>query len=384
MRKAAVFLILVLSMGLSSCNIVVDVISKTGSLSGLVNDAITLSGLSGVTVTIYNSTGVQKGSATTNASGSFSISGVPVGSGYYAVFGKSNYYSATYRGIVVSEDETTYLETLLQVNSTYSGTGYASGKITNAFNGAPIAGATLDFFSGINTTSGSLLHTEYTDGSGYFTVDTIKVGGPGYYTVRATKTNYTETTFTVVLVAGNAKSNQNSSMTPNIDSSDYRVILDWGSTPADLDSHLTGPTEGISRFHIYFSNKTYTPSGAATEDVKLDLDDTSSYGPETTTIYNKRSGEYRFYVHDYTNRDASGTYPSSTLSYSGARVRVFRGSTLLAVYNVPTGYYGNCWDVFTLSGATLTPVNAISYISDWATGRNLGQENIFANLPEKK
>ncbi|MCX7026417.1 MAG: hypothetical protein NT061_02755 [Spirochaetes bacterium] len=285
----------------------------------------------------------------------------------------------------MSEDETTYLETLLQVNSSYVGTGYASGTITDAFSGSGIAGATLDFFAGINTTSGTLLHSELTTSPlGNYLVDTTEVGGPGYYTVRATKTNFSETTFTVVLIAGNTKSNQNSSMTPNIDTSEYRIILDWGSTPTDLDSHLTGPTEGISRFHTYYSNKTYTPLDGATEDVKLDLDDTSSYGPETTTIYNKRSGEYRFYVHDFSNKYSSSGSPSTALSYSGARVRVYKGSNLQATYYVPTGLGGNCWDVFKLSGTSLTAVNTLSYVSDWATGRDLGREDIFANLPDKK
>jgi hypothetical protein len=384
MKKTVLLLLLALTLSLASCDIIIGILGDTGNISGQVNDAIAGTGLSGVSVTLYSSTGAQKGSTTTGSLGAFSFTGVPVGSDYYAVFSKSSYYAATYRGIGVSKDETTYLETLLQVNSTYVGTGYASGTITNAFTGSGVSGATLDFFSGINTTSGSLLHTEYTDGSGYFTVNTTEVGGPGYYTVRVTKTNFSETTFTIVLVAGNTKSNQNSSMTPNIDTSEYRIILDWGSTPADLDSHLTGPTEGISRFHTYYSSKTYTASGGLSYDVALDLDDTSSYGPETTTIYIKRSGEYRFYVHDFTNRNSSSSSASTALSYSGARVRVYRGSSLLATYYVPTGMGGNCWDVFKLSGTSLTAVNTMSYISDWATGRDLGREDIFANLPEKK
>lgn len=378
----ALIFALLLSFGLSSCDLVIGTISSTGNISGTVRDAVSGTGLSGVTVRLYNSSNIQKDSATTSSSGDYSFTDIAKGTGYYAVFSKTDYLSATYYGIAVNKNETTYLETLLQVNSTYSGIGYATGSLTDAFNGSSLSSVTLDFFAGLNTTSGTLLHTQ-TSTNGY-SVSTSDLGGPGYYTVRATKANYTTALITVVLAAGHTISDQNISMTPDIDSSEYRIILDWGSSPADLDSHLTGPTEGIDRFHIYFSNKSYTPTGSATADVALDLDDTNSYGPETTTIYNKRTGEYRFYVHDYSNRYANSSSPSLALSYSGARVRIYQGTHLAAMYYVPTGYYGNCWEVFRLSGSTLTPVNTVSYIDDWNTGRSAGEGNPFAELPSKK
>ena len=384
MKKTALFLILALLITFSSCTITLGPTAK-GNLSGSVNDASTGAGLSGVMVSLYNSTGSLKGSTTTSISGAFSLTSITEGTGYYAVYSKSNYYQATYRGIAITANETTYLETLLQVNSTLSGTGYASGTIIDAFNGNPIVGATVDFFAGVNTTSGSLLHYTSTNNVGLFSVNTIDLASAGNFTARISKSGYTTTTFTVTLVAGATIANQNASLTPNIDTSEYRIILDWGLTPYDLDSHLTGPTEdGINRFHTYYSNKSYTPTGGLTADVALDRDDRDSYGPETTTIYNKRSGEYRFYIHDYTNNNASSSSTSTALSNSGARVRVYKGSSLIATYNVPTGYGGNCWDVFKLSGTSLTAVNTMSYISDYAIGRDLGREDIFANLPEKK
>jgi hypothetical protein len=265
----------------------------------------------------------------------------------------------------------------------FSKDGYANGTISDAYFDVAVGNATIDFFQGIDSTSGVLLHTVTTDSSGYYSVSTKDLGSEGYFTARVTKTGYATATFTLLLSDGTTRANQNSALTPdNVYLSQYRIFLDWGQTPSDLDSHLTGPTEGFDRFHTYYSNKSYTPSGSGSPDVTLD--DTSINRTEATTIYNKRSGEYRFYIHDYSNRYSSPSSPSSALSYSGARVRVYQGSSLLATYNMPRDFYGNCWDVFTLNSTTLIPVNAVSYIDGWATGRNLSQENIFADLPEKK
>ena len=61
-------------------------------------------------------------------------------------------------------------------------------------------------------------------------------------------------------------------LTETLDDDEYRVILTWGSSPSDLDSHLEGPG-----YHVFYSNKTG-------KNAELDVDDTTSYGPETVTF----------------------------------------------------------------------------------------------------
>lgn len=115
--------------------------------------------------------------------------------------------------------------------------------------------------------------------------------------------------------------------------------------------------DGSSRFHTYYSNKSYLYNGKKYAD--LDMDDTTSYGPETTTIYYKNgSGVYSFYVHDFSNR--SGTN-SSALAASGAMVKVYEGSALKETYKVPVGI-GTVWHVFDYEAGTgaLIPVNTMS------------------------
>lgn len=298
--------LLAFSLAFFSCDLV-GIGATHGNVTGTVTDAVSGNPVSGVTVKLYTSTGGILGTTTTDASGNYTFTSIATGTGYYAKFTKTAYLDATYYGIAVEKDLTTYLETLLQISSSYTGTGVATGTITDAFTGNGLASATISFRAGINTTTGTVLYTATTDSSGFYTVTTTNLGSAGYFTGEISKTGYITTTFTVYLIAGQTKSEQNAAITPsNIGANEYRFILTWGATPYDLDSHLTGPTgTGTDRFHVYFSNKTYTPSGAATPDVELDVDDTSSYGPETITLYNQKTGEYRYYVHDFSNLSAT-------------------------------------------------------------------------------
>jgi uncharacterized protein YfaP (DUF2135 family) len=83
---------------------------------------------------------------------------------------------------------------------------------------------------------------------------------------------------------------------------------------------LDGPAEDGSRFHIYYSDKVYL------DYANLDLDDISSYGPETTTITQQSDGVYVFAVHNFTNR---GSSDSTALADSNATVNVYIGNLLV-------------------------------------------------------
>lgn len=116
-----------------------------------------------------------------------------------------------------------------------------------------------------------------------------------------------------------------------------RIVLNWGATPSDLDSHLVYPNN-----HIYFSSK----NG---DDADLDVDDTTSYGPETITINQKKIGErYVYGVHDFSDLDNPQT---TNLSHSNAVVFVYVGKTLIKTYYVPKNKTGNFWTVFAIDEA---------------------------------
>lgn len=115
-----------------------------------------------------------------------------------------------------------------------------------------------------------------------------------------------------------------------------RVVLNWGATPSDLDSHLVYRDN-----HIYWDHQ----QGS---NANLDVDDTDSYGPETITVEQRQVGDqYVYAVHDFSHRKSPS---SNALSLSNARVMVYVGQSLVRSYYVPRNVQGNLWTVFRVTG----------------------------------
>ena len=131
------------------------------------------------------------------------------------------------------------------------------------------------------------------------------------------------------------------------DLNSMRIVLNWGQSPLDLDSHLSYKNQ-----HVYWDNK-------QGQDANLDVDDTDSYGPETVTIDKRLDGQYYVYlVHDYSDRAKPNT---ANLSNSQAKVMVYAGESLIRSYYIPTGRTGNLWTVFRISPeGEIQDINRIS------------------------
>ena len=138
---------------------------------------------------------------------------------------------------------------------------------------------------------------------------------------------------------------------------EFRIILTWGSRPRDLDAHLSGPNPDGGDFHIWYRNR--YPIGG--KDF-LDRDDMDKYGPETVTIYKPAIGNYKYSVHDYSNKKSKR---SKKLSRSNAQVFVYGQNKLLASFEVPHNFRGNCWHVFEINEKhAIIPINKIKYVKD--------------------
>ena len=98
--------------------------------------------------------------------------------------------------------------------------------------------------------------------------------------------------------------------------------LTWGLAPRDLDSHLLTP----SGSHVYYSN---TGNLAAAPFANLDVDDTSSYGPEVVTLTRLMVGTYKYYI-----RNFSG-YSSGAIAAASARVELSIPGRAIELYTPP-------------------------------------------------
>ena len=123
-------------------------------------------------------------------------------------------------------------------------------------------------------------------------------------------------------------------ISPTIQNLDgLRIVLNWGRSPEDIDSHLS-----YAGGYVCYHDKDASQAN-------LDVDDTDSYGPETITITRKEEGKkYVYAVHNYSNRTSIGN--SNLSNISGAKVFIYIGDTLIKTYIMPKGKKGTIWIPF--------------------------------------
>lgn len=353
---------------------------ETGSIAGIVRDALTHTAIDGVTVTVYDDT-TEIATGATDSSGCYSVEAT-AGSDYRVEFSKTGYLPAVYYGVEIIADTTTTLEPVLQIDNGHSGTGNVSGHILHALTGQGVSELNISLRAGINVVAGTPTATTTTGAGGAYSITSLPAGN---YTAEVSGAGYITMHFNLVCLGGITTADQDAAITPLLPSGETRIILRWGATPSDLDSHLTGPKdpsdtsnnswEESGRFHIYYARQTYSYSG--TQYADLDLDDTTGYGPETTTIRQQLTGTYRYSIHDYTNGNSTSSY---ALSNSSAQVKVYQGSDLVAVFNVPANQEGTLWTVFEMNGDTITPINTMTYAANTSTIRGLEHDATDAGL----
>jgi hypothetical protein len=340
---------------------------------------------------------------TTGADGSYSITGLAVGTNYYFEFVLTGYVTFTHYNV---HPETTVrnLERVRPIpNAWQTQNVTVSGKVKNASTNAGLPNMTVKIRPGANNNAGSTItSTVTTDSAGTYSASLAA----GTYTAEVTGSIGTTAIITkyqtIDSFVGNTAAQDIAVTAPlsTTGTGQYRIVLDWGNNPSDLDSHLTGPTATSgTRFHTAYYAYDY-PAGStttgstgfriagSTTEAFLDVDNTDhgyDNGPETTTIAVPRTGIYRFYVHHF--------YGTSTISASGAQVNVYKGNALLATFNPPASTLGNdaVWSVFTMdvtsSGETIAAVNTISMIESRTLAKTVdtGFEEyyLFEYLPIK-
>jgi hypothetical protein len=287
----------------------------------------------------------------TDASGLFEIE-IESGPNYQIRFVSDSYMDVTYFNVTIEPGVTVFLETVLQIESVYSGNGTVGGTIRDAFSGELMADVSLQLREGINVHSGDVVFEASTDNNGYYQIAEVPAG---YYTAQLSGNGYNNSYFSILSIGSQERLSQNAAISPVISEGETRIVLSWGSTPRDLDSHLYGPGAlPEQRFHIYYANR---GASASEPFANLDTDDTSSFGPETITIYQQREGTYSYYVHNFSS---FATPASRGLSASQAKVEIYQHNGSSTTFNVPAGKTGIWWHVFDLQGERIIPVNRIT------------------------
>ena len=149
-----------------------------------------------------------------------------------------------------------------------------------------------------------------------------------------------------------------------VSTNDFQVELRWGEEPHDLDSHLAIVDNASGRVvkEVYFSNKNVEiESGNINLIANLDIDDLSSYGPETITLNLLPVSAYSNYSFYYFIKNYSGEN-RGLLKDSGANVTLIRKGGDTTVYEV-SDVYGDSnviWNVFAIKNGQIVERNTFT------------------------
>ncbi len=306
---------------------------------------------------------------TTNNSGEYTKTDLETYREYIITFSKDGYSSTNLKYNTFERGVNPNQVILFTESETAENTQVSSSiSVINSRTGDTISDITINVREGFNNRLGSTISEINTSNTNFISLS------PGLYTFELIKNGYRQTFENKIINSTLTELNFN--MLANTDTEDSSsdndafatIILTWGENPRDVDSH-TILTVDDSNIDVYFANKSYgaTPidknNPCATDDVvvSLDLDDVTSYGPETTTICDGTKGPFTFKVHHFSGNSNIGQSPTNIL------VRTKDGSQY--EFTAPTtGFTGtnsDVWNVFTLDrNQNITRINTITQDGD--------------------
>lgn len=209
-----------------------------------------------------------------------------------------------------------------------------SGVIRDV-NNNPVPDMTINFRRGTGNTSGLIAGSVITDENGHYTIYLPA----GSYWGELAKPGFITTYLSGTSASHIYNKHEDATAIKIAATDEIRIVLTWNELPRDEDSHLLGPTPDNHSFHTYYGDPQTRYNNELYAD--LDHDDTTSYGPETTTIRKRVNGTYQFFVHNYSR--------GGSLRDSGAKVEIYSGSssTPVKIYHITPGE-GNelYWYVF--------------------------------------
>lgn len=307
---------------------------ETVLVDGYILDRQTGEVIEGAQVRIYraDSEGIISLEQTTGDNGYYSFELRPA---MYGLMVSKDGYAGFSEAIIVSYDMETMEFTMSPLFVAIQ------GRVESSLTRAGLEGVRIQCLIG---GSGVIVNDTFTNAEGYYSLTL----DPGEYVIRASASGYVTDERTVTVDWDTE--DIDFVLIYEITSDQYRIRMTWGETPADLDSHLSGYTSSGTPFHVFFSDMNAYEGSLNV--CNLDIDDTTSYGPEVITLTADSHRPYYYYVHNYSGE---GSIPSS-----GVRIEVFKGSNLIRTFDAPTGGTERYWNVFAIINDQIIESNTVT------------------------
>ncbi|MCQ2514610.1 MAG: carboxypeptidase regulatory-like domain-containing protein [Ruminococcus sp.] len=319
------------------------VLRGNGVIAGRVMNAADNARIANALIRVYDSNGEIVATARTNQDGDYSIN-IPAGE--YIVDISAGDYRTIRFSVIVEAGQTTYNASTLLMYISAIDSNEVNGIISNSITAEGVGNVTIKVRNNWNNKNGVVLLTNTTNSNGYYHFEYR----PGFYTLELSKEGFI-TGYKNIFIGLGLSHSQDATISPIEVDGTYRIVLTWGENPCDVDSHVYGPLTNGDHFHVYYNNK-YAYDGN-TEVCNLDVDDVTSYGPETITLTPHADGAYYYYIYKYSGY--------GYLSTSNSQINVYQGSTLIKTFNVPVNQ-GNSdfWNVFAIKDGRMIINNTIT------------------------
>lgn len=342
MRKTLALIVLALFMVLSVIGCGGGNSSNGGgngiTVSGTVKEQNTGIILAGVTVSLGTKT------ATTNAEGKYSFSGVPTGS--QTIQAQLTGYTSFSKSVDIQNSQTIDIDLVtngpLVLNNSISiadkdGNSYADGaSLPENVTAIRLSGNIYDLVAPRNT--GNIFSAQSTG----ITITQLQalINGSVYQITIEPDGSYDQMVplapgsnsiqLRVFDSNGDAGTGQVMRIQVTLAKLDIRVVLKWDTDETDVDLHLfkrlaseANPSVISTSFdpwwsdeedinqHICFYNKTPIDFGTGIQNPFLDIDDMDGYGPETLVLQEATTGRYHIWVHYYSAYNGTDEIPSN-------------------------------------------------------------------------
>ncbi len=260
------------------------------------------------------------------------------------------------------------------VCSTYAQTGYGSlqGLVTDATTGMGISGATVSITGQSTVTDGSgnysfaeiaagVLKADFSgaprSGTAPLTVSFTDASTIGRQLITASADGYQDYENSI-FIEGGKTTTYDISLSPVLSKGQYRIVLNWGVSPSDMDLHLLTPEINGIKYSV-----SWLTMGSDTRPpfAQLDHDDQSGLGPETITIHQFYAGTYRCFVHNFSE------YPD--IVTSNGVVKIYDETGLVSSVQIPDSPEGggHFWYVCDIDGSS----GAVTVKNEIVTGMEI-------------
>lgn len=328
----------------------------SGELHGRVQSALTGVGVQGAAVIIPGvGTGTHSDLTTiTDGNGNYEFMEIPEGR-FTVNASAQGYFQSSYNSVrVYNAQSTTRNFTLFPLDGPQ---GKLSGKITSALTGDPQEGISVTVLGlGLTGVSGQ---------SGSYFLENIPIG---VHSIQAHANTYDAVTSDNISIFEDFTTEVNFVVSPSLTAGNgiMRFVLTWGEFPSDLDSHLKTAEIGEQGYHVYYADRGDSTVAPYTW---LDVDDVTSWGPETMTVYRAFSGTYYYYIHNYSRSRSSDDAGIAELYESHATVQIYDRSGLRETIPVPESGNGIYWNVCEINMVRGT-IEIINVVQEDAPGWN--------------